>query len=210
MDESLLGYPVSTSTREKLLQGFWAACQPDLKQSCDLSPYFDIHPTRCQQFLKDGGIHISVRKYDELISLAEKILEDSTRDEIHTDLLKCSSSTKPTSPNAADMSISLCASLLFMIDIGGNQYGISGSSPLQWSPDQSIKCAVHQHFQGQKGNMEPENARLGRLFTARNLALVGGLKVKWTTNLVDHLLLADDDQTVFIFHMVGFLKFQNG
>ncbi|KAH6613527.1 hypothetical protein F5144DRAFT_406763 [Chaetomium tenue] len=36
------------------------------------------------------------------------------------------------------------------------------------------------------------------------------MKICWTTNIVDHLRLSDDDQTVFIFHHAMFLRYQRG
>jgi len=173
-----------------------------------MSPYFDFHPTRCQQFLEDGGIHVSVRKHSELINLAEKVLGESTGDTIRLEMLGNARYANHGNPEGVDTSLAPCAKLLLMVDIGSHQYGVSGSNPLWWLADQSLKQAMWQHFESQRENLEPENTRLGRLFTGRNLGSVGGLKVRWTTNLVDHLLLANDDQTVFVFHCVGFLRFQ--
>ncbi|KAK4099272.1 hypothetical protein N658DRAFT_430300, partial [Parathielavia hyrcaniae] len=82
-----------------------------------------------------------------------------------------------------------------------------GLQPLTWSGHQTLRQAIGRHFQPEK-ELQPDNPRLGRLFTARNLAYVGGMKIKWTSNIVDHLLLSDDDQTVFIFHHAGFLRYQ--
>ncbi|KAK3318179.1 hypothetical protein B0H66DRAFT_575154 [Apodospora peruviana] len=55
-----------------------------------------------------------------------------------------------------------------------------------------------------------DNAKLGRLFTASNLNRIGGINIRWTTNLADHLRLTDNDHAVFTFQGASFLQFQNG
>ncbi|KAH9225843.1 hypothetical protein K456DRAFT_1755148 [Colletotrichum gloeosporioides 23] len=97
-----------------------------------------------------------------------------------------------------------------MIEFGGHRYGISGSTRLDWLADQSLVSSVVGFFDGQSPTLQPEGIRLGRLFTARNISVIGGIRVRWTTNLVDHLLLADDDRNVFVFHSLGFLRFHEG
>ncbi|KAK0627598.1 hypothetical protein B0T14DRAFT_420955 [Immersiella caudata] len=92
---------------------------------------------------------------------------------------------------------------------GVHNFGFSGSTPLTWSGPHTLRQAIGQHFKPEY-ELQPDNPRLGKLFTARNLSFIGGIKIKWTNNIVDHLLLSDDDQTVFVFHYSGFLQFQQG
>jgi len=49
---------------------------------------------------------------------------------------------------------------------------------------------------------------MNKIFTARNIDRIGGIRIRWTNNLADHLRLSDDDGAVFIFHHASFLKFQ--
>ncbi|OIW33077.1 hypothetical protein CONLIGDRAFT_711047 [Coniochaeta ligniaria NRRL 30616] len=94
-----------------------------------------------------------------------------------------------------------------MAQVGTHKYGVSGGNSLIWARQQTLRQAVQQQFCTQK-ILTPDHQRLGSIFTARNIQHISGIKIKWTENLVDHLLLTDDDQTVFIFHCVGFLRFQ--
>lgn len=54
----------------------------------------------------------------------------------------------------------------------------------------------------------PDDLKLERMFTARNLERVAGIQVIWTSNLADHLQLEDDDTSVRIFSHVSFLEVQ--
>ncbi|KAK2033069.1 hypothetical protein LX32DRAFT_610940 [Colletotrichum zoysiae] len=94
-----------------------------------------------------------------------------------------------------------------MLDVGGHQFEVFRSNTLEWPEDQTLRQAVRQFFEQQRGVLEPEGAVLGKIFTARNLWLIGGLKIHWTTNLADHLRLSDEDQTISIFHLQSFLQF---
>ncbi|TDZ16525.1 hypothetical protein Cob_v010488 [Colletotrichum orbiculare MAFF 240422] len=207
--DSYLGYPVPAAVRRRLLRECWEACEPDPERAPDMQAYFDSHPSRCRPFLNDGGIHISIRTYSELIALAKETLGARPRQDVMvmSAAQPASRGDRPLDDQAGDTALALCVALLVMMDIGSHQYSISGSTVLRWDPDETLRHAVNRHFQSQKGILRSENARLGKLFTTRNLDLVGGLNIKWTHNLVDHLRLADDDKTVFIFHSVSFLKF---
>jgi hypothetical protein len=92
-----------------------------------------------------------------------------------------------------------------MAEIGTHKYGFSGMNPLPWAGQQTLRQAVHQYFQPEK-RLSADNPRIRSLFTARNINHISGIKIKWTENIVDHLLLTDDDQTLFVFHCVSFLK----
>ncbi|KAH7230710.1 hypothetical protein B0J15DRAFT_518151 [Fusarium solani] len=93
-----------------------------------------------------------------------------------------------------------------MTEIGQSQIGLSGQTPVRWEGN-SLETTLSEHFIPQKA-LTVDNAKLGKLFTGRNLSRIGGIKIIWTTNLADHLRLTDDDQAVFVFHCTSFLRFQ--
>jgi hypothetical protein len=51
-----------------------------------------------------------------------------------------------------------------------------------------------------------ENFKIPKLFNAVNLNRIAGIKICWTSNLLDHLQMTDDERMVHIFHHVSFLK----
>ncbi|KAG7293477.1 hypothetical protein NEMBOFW57_003528 [Staphylotrichum longicolle] len=169
-----------------------------------MPPYSDYYSKQCQRFSRDGGIYLCTKTHHALVNLAKKITRDETRDALCLSLGTQSSAGAST---RTDTTINLCASLLLMADVGVHKFGFSGSNSLAWSGQQSLRQALERHFRPDKA-LQPDNPRLGALFTARNLACIGGMKIEWTSNIVDHLLLSDDDQTVFIFHQAGFLRYQ--
>ncbi|KAK1832313.1 hypothetical protein QBC39DRAFT_349211 [Podospora conica] len=202
MDMSIHKYPIPDKLRTWLLEKLWrdSATSPQTVR-LDMSPYFDYYSRRCQRFSQDGGIHICVKSHQGLVDITEQMLNDATKSDIQRLL-----GGRPGDP-AIHTTIDLCGSLLLMAEVGVHDFGYSGCNPLSWSGPQTLRQAVEQHFRSEK-ELQPDNPRLGALFTARNLECIGGMKIKWTSNIVDHLLLSDDDQTVFVFHHVSFLRFQ--
>jgi hypothetical protein len=55
--------------------------------------------------------------------------------------------------------------------------------------------------------MMRENVKLEKIFNARNLERIAGIEIRWTSNLVDHLRMRNDDTAVEIFHYASFLMF---
>lgn len=51
-----------------------------------------------------------------------------------------------------------------------------------------------------------EHIKLEKAFNARNLERIGGIEIRWTCNLADHLRLRDDDKAVEIFHYASFMR----
>lgn len=205
MDASLQKYPISDDLRTWIQRELWKEFGPDPgAASLNMSPYFDYYSTRCLRFCRDGGIHICTKSHHALIDAVKQIAMDATKEGVYLSLGNRSNSDDRT---ATDTTVNLCASLILMAEVGVHKFGFSGSNPLTWSGQQTLRQAVERHFQPARA-MQPDNPRLGVLFTARNLTDIGGMKIKWTSNIVDHLLLSDDDQTVFIFHHAGFLRYQ--
>jgi len=211
METSLQKYPISGELCDWLLGELWKECgAPDAKvPTASMSPYFDYYSTRCQHFSHDGGIHICVKSHTDLVGIAGSILTNATRYEVRSSLGSPLNDADLSRTTTANTTVDLCASLLLMAEVGVHRFGFSGSTPLTWSAQQTLRQAIERHFQPET-QLQLDNPRLGRLFTARNLTYIGGIKIKWTNNIVDHLLLSDDDQTVFIFHYASFLHFQQG
>ena len=182
---------------------------------------------RCQYFAREGGRHITVRTHSDIARIADWILQDESRDAILSRLRVCQGKEgeegqeveqeekQDTTANerAIETSVDMCASLLAMVECGKRQeFVFSGRSPLLWDSEgraRSLRNCLSRGFTAQT-TLDARNSKLVKGFTGRNLSRIGGIKIKWTTNLVDHLLLTDDDQAVFVFQCASFLMLQKG
>ncbi|KAK4448503.1 hypothetical protein QBC34DRAFT_381068 [Podospora aff. communis PSN243] len=234
VDASLQAYPIPGDVRARVVDELWRPCQPQTEILAhmvgrpDLNTYVArYYSHQCLRFARDGGIHISVKTHSEVIKLAHIILQGSTRamivceldgkfkhnpneNEAEEDLDEGLDEKLKLNPAVASVqtAINLCAGLVTMCNFGDPECGFSSREHLPWSNHQTLRQAIAQHFQREK-KLQPDNPRMRRLFTARHLVSIGGLKIRWTNNLMDHLRLSDDDRAVFIFHNAEFLRYQS-
>lgn len=208
MDTSLQRYPIPDEVRAWIGEHLWQGC--DLGKefgTFNLSPYLEYYSTRCLRSAREGGTHLCVKSHLEIVDVAKEIVRDATRTELCAFLGSSPDDTDTDRRTKAANTVDMCASLLLMSEVGVPEYRFIAASFLGWSGAQTLRQAVQQHFRPEK-ILLPDNPRFGKIFTGRNLAYIGGIKIKWTDNLVDHLLLSDDDQSVMIFHQVGYLRSQ--
>jgi hypothetical protein len=60
----------------------------------------------------------------------------------------------------------------------------------------------------QKVESKQKSVKLEKNFTARNIEELAGLRIVWTGNLLDHLQIRREENTVCIFHHAAFLHYQ--
>lgn len=118
-----------------------------------------------------------------------------------------------------DRAMSLAAGLLVPFNfkgIGGARRGES----VTWLQSETLKSLVtrksaslmssmnHGHSTCSRCLSSDSSIRFPKSFTARQLEHVAGIKIIWTSNLLDHLLILDDDERVkvHIFHQVTLLE----
>jgi len=213
MDLSLQKYPIADDIQTWLLKELWLtpATSPRAS-SLGMLPYFDRYSELCQFSSRNGGAYIGANSHQDLVDITKQILlQDATRDELHSSLYaNCPKDEHGEDQSSAIYStLDLCGSLLLMAEVGKRKFTLPNANHLTWSGPQTLRQVVEKHFRPER-ELQSDSPKLGMEFTARNLAVIGGIKVKWTDNIVLHLRLSDDDQTVFVFHHVGFLRFLQG
>jgi len=175
------------------------------------SSYAGYITTRCREFLTDGGRHTNARTYNDVLILADAIRSGKSKAVISaTPLISTYDADGAPGQGRAccptETSIDLCASLLTMVDIGRPPLAFSGRGPLLWTSG-PLREFLGSYFHQPK-DLVPDNQQIGKIFNAVNLHRLAGMKIQWSSNLANHLRLADDEKTVFIFHHAAFLKTQ--
>jgi len=208
LDISLQSFPILAGIRNQIQAAFWGQnhVANEHKGQPSTDYYFDVYYSpRCQHFAREGGRHISSKTHSDIAQIASWILQDERRDVIRSRLVG-QLREQETDDKAIASSIDMCASLLGMVECGKQEFVFSGRNPIIWAGG-TLRDCLAQRFITQT-TLDARNLRLTKGFTGRTLSRIGGIKIKWTTNLVDHLLLTDDDQAVFIFQCASFLKLQ--
>ncbi|KAM0796223.1 hypothetical protein BDR22DRAFT_867793 [Usnea florida] len=113
------------------------------------------------------------------------------------------------SKTLAETLVDLATGLWLMLSISKYPGDISYDEPIIWEDGelylpQSLGVLVKKTFPGRD---KPTNlVKLPQSFTAAHLEQIAGIKVIWTSNLADHLLLKDDDTKLMLFHQVSILQ----
>ena len=112
----------------------------------------------------------------------------------------------PHSKNLAGTLVDLAAGLWLMLSISKYPGDISYDEPIIWDDEESLVPLelVDKTFSKQYNSTDL--VKLPQSFTAAHLEQIAGIKVIWTSNLADHLLLKDDDTKLMLFHQVSILQ----
>lgn len=101
--------------------------------------------------------------------------------------------------------IDRAASLLVMTEIGSiAQYGSRGQ--VSWRSG-TLQQLINSHFTRERA-LSDTSIRLEQIFTAKSLVQIAGLRISWTANLSDHLLLDREQRVLHIFHHATYLECQ--
>jgi hypothetical protein len=92
-----------------------------------------------------------------------------------------------------------------MMKVGHFTAYFSAYKTLAWEQGLSLRQFVSKTFEPRDALIN-ERVKLDRIFTAKNIGRIAGMKVVWTENLADHLRVLDEDTDVAIFHHAAFLE----
>jgi hypothetical protein len=190
----------------ELLEALWSINNQQCNENdIDVKAYPQFHKNYCNHAFHDAGRHIAAKTHGSILKVVEDIDGDFSRDEIKTRLRSRIPGPYPElSDEMLESSINLAARLRSMMNIGGLKYGFSGRKGLPW------KEGTLRDFLNEYLNVPPRlgsKVKLQKVFNARNLIRIAGIKIEWTNNLDDHLLIIDDDdRKVAIFHHASFLR----
>jgi hypothetical protein len=171
-------------------------------------PYFAYYTEQCNAASHDNGRYLSVRTHQEILDVVAYIKRGSSRCDIKQRLdTRLHHRELSNIDEQNDSSIDLAVRLFLMIGIGELKFGFHGRKHLIWD-EGSLKSWVHEHFNNPQ-TLQNEHVKLEKIFTARNLARIGGFEIEWTNNLADHLrILNDDEKKIALFSNFSFLKAQ--
>ncbi|KAI1085333.1 hypothetical protein F5B20DRAFT_521903 [Whalleya microplaca] len=179
-------------------------CNGDLIEDLDLSTYMDYYTHQwTTMVIHADGRYVTVRTYENIAEIVHLLLQGDTRESI----MKYLRQKDPGhTEDACGNSINLAARLLLMLNIGDVKHQVGPRRFLAWEED-SLKDLVKEQF-SESQVLDTHNVRLSKSFNAWAINVIGGLRIRFTDNLADHLLLVDDDTKVLIFHHVSFLECQ--
>lgn len=154
------------------------------------------HEPGVQNMVQDNGL---------VSDVAQRLRNDFSRQEVVSGVEQRLKS-QVGAENCQEMAY-LTARLLVMMNVGRLMSEAHPRRNIPWESD-SLRNCVRDYFH-ESPKMSCEGIKLPKAFNAWSIDTIGGIEVKLTNNLADHLLLVEDDTTVLIFHHASFLECQD-
>jgi hypothetical protein len=212
-DPNPLNDPLQRLSRQSMWQSckmaimteFWtasSACADWSKIPLDI--YFEYFEDQCRLALHNWDRYdISSLNFGHIVTIAKMIQGTKTREEMEAQL---KSSTNGDCPKLSSEIVDLAVRLVMMIQTGGFRNVLMPSQETLTWVDGPLSNALSTHFS--RDNVLKDSVGLDSTFTARKIERIAGIRIVWTSNLLDHLRMRDDDTSVAIFHHASFLNFQ--
>jgi hypothetical protein len=198
--------PISKKARVEIASLLWRdqnSSATSVLEGDDLHSYFGYYTEQSDLF---SG-HTWAKTHKDILDISSLLQQDLKKNELRRQLR--SKVQPPPSSNGdmmLDSSIDLAIRLLLMMKVGHLPNNFSAYKALVWNQGPSLREFVSASFKP-RGALNHEHVRLEKMFSGKNLERVAGIKIKWTSNLADHLRILDDEDTqVAIFHHASFLE----
>ncbi|KAI0857679.1 hypothetical protein F4860DRAFT_505869 [Xylaria cubensis] len=209
--QSIIGGPAGFPPVDQVIDTFWGRPDPQKRlfngqqnRGLDMSAYEEYFRRQWYAIAADAdGHHMAAQEVEDVFQIVRLLTQGYQRDAIVSRLKQ----TDPTATEeACDSSVDLAVRLLLMLKVGVVRYQANPRHDLKWEKG-SLKDFVQNRF-NKAPALDCHHVRLPKSFDAWSISTIGGLKLEFTDNLADHLLLTDGDATVLIFHHASFLECQ--
>jgi hypothetical protein len=172
-----------------------------------LDAYFRYQNEQADLFMHDSGQHVFVRTHQHVAEISQILKEDLDYTQALEKIrLLVFQNKGHIHDKALSASLDLVIRSLLMTEVGSIPNGFSSNTPWAWNQGR-LSHFLEERFTPRPTSTQ-EWVRLGRVFTARNIERIAGIKIKWTSNLADHLQMYDTEEgelVVDIFHHASFL-----
>lgn len=154
------------------------------------------------------GIQDKVKDNKFVSDVAQLLRSNLTHKEVIADVGQRLNVTKTQVPvEYCEEIVFFTARLLVMMNVGRFMSEAHLRRNVPWDSS-SLRDCMKDYF-SEDPQMSCESVKLPKAFNAWSIETVGGIKVRLTDNLADHLLLVEDDTTVLVFHHASFLECQD-
>ena len=196
--------PIPPSLECLIIDRLWGS-RPLSEDNLNLSTFIAYYNAQSQAIGgHNRGRYTLIQNHGEIGEVATILRSAGCREEARKLI---SGFLKSGEQESLDHSIDLVARLLYMMKFGQNPHEVYGCQrPLEWTCG-SLQDFVYAQVSRPRHNVAGR-LRLEKAFNALNINRIGGIEIRWTDNLMDHLRMADDDSAVATFHHASYLQHQ--
>lgn len=154
------------------------------------------------------GVQDKVQEKGFVSDVARLLQSDLTHQEVISEVeRRLSLATSQVGEEHCEEIVCFAARLLVMMNVGRFMSEAHLRRNVLWESS-SLRNCVEEYF-AEAPKISCESVKLPKTFNAWSIETVGGISVRLTDNLADHLLLVEDDTTVLVFHHASFLECQD-
>ena len=189
LDARLSPIPIKPPLQQAIIREIF-----QIDHSANLDAYFrDWFEEQCDA----ATGQVSVHTHRETLRIISFLQANLSRADIVTKLhVQCDDE------DLVAASIDLAARIWLTLSIGTLPNSQSPGTSVAWN-DGRLSSTVHSLWSLPQLS---DSIKLPKSFNAANIEKIVGIKIEWTSNLVDHLRLEDDDTKVLIYHQMSFLE----
>jgi hypothetical protein len=200
---------ISPALISRIMFDFWGVANKEAGSSQDTrltDLYAEYYSKQVHLVLYDGGQNAPGWTHNDVVDVMTRIRDSQSRQELSSHLQSRLNVDGTTARgDMVDRLIDLGARLSLMTSFGKAPFAAEQQRSLEWTKD-TAKDVLRQHFTQQTVVNVESKFKLPKIFTARNIHRMGGLKIEWTPYISEHLRLLDHDECISIFPHVGFLN----
>jgi hypothetical protein len=206
LNAQILHPQISLQSKCAIVNAIWVTnfSPSDFGSNAQGDSYFRNYLKNCQPALRGGGNSTFLKTHGDIVHTIQ-LLQGSDLDRSGLRAKLKEDYSQSLDDEVLDNSINLAVRLWLMIPVGGYSNAVvPGQTVLPWN-EGSISKILTEQFDCNTHLDTP--VKLEKIFNARNIERVGGIRIVWTDNLADHLRMRDDDTGVCIFHFASFLRY---
>ena len=178
--------PLPVAARVAILHAIWDYSVTEeeyLREPERFDSYFRHYEDQCEQLSHRGILQLT---HQDVLDIVE-LVKTQKRIACTAKLLLMYQNNKVFVQEAIEFS----ATAVLLLNVS------------RWKEDEYLKDFVHSHFSS--GPSYQQNLRLPKSFNVEGIYSIAGIQVQWTSNIMDHLSLRNDDNDVVLFHHIGVL-----
>jgi hypothetical protein len=201
---------LSTDLQNALISSLWACNRdPDPGNAVhSFKAFFAYYKDQCLATERDEH---AATTHQDIVDIASHITQHFTesKDALRISLHRAHPK-KFQNDQGLTNSIELAARLCLMIDYRSSTStnSMSLQTSIPWPETESLSNVFHNRFTTSAPKYSTTKIRFPKLLNGGDLERIGGMRIIWTDNLLDHLAI--DDNTVSLFCHVSVLRYIKG
>lgn len=190
---------LSRDLQKALISSLWACNRdPDSGNCVDrFSAFFAYYKDQCRATERDEHAATTHQDIVDIVSHITQHFTDS-KDVLRTSLYRAHPEKFQNNQGLTN-SIELAARLWLMINYRSSTSTnfISLQTSIPWPETESLSNVFHNWFNTSAPQYCTSKIRFPKLLNGRDLERIGGIRIIWTDNLLDHLAINDNAVSLF-------------